>query len=451
MNIKPNAIFSRGRGGNLSSSGGKKALRASSLSTEKNLKIGVNNVFSYFPLETTRTSYHRSIKGFFIDEYVKGEVIAECLTPEKVLKENSTLLTEYEKKEILNYPEVYYISNSTKKHNGKFCDEKGYYRAFVGDQISYRYEISHLLGDGSFGIVVSCFDHKTQNPVAIKILRKGKNFEEIGEHEVKALDSIERDGFNDTIIDKLDQFRFRGHFCIVFELLSIDLFSYLKKNQFQGMNVNVLRRIAVQMLIGLKHIHKSGLIHCDLKPENILFKAMNKSSIKIIDFGSACEQSNKLFTYIQSRYYRAPEVMLDMDYNEKIDIWSLGCILFEMYTGTPLFVGRDEYEQLCRIVEVMGEFPSKMVRMSARRNELFDNEGKLVCVDEYMAEGGSKRLSSIIKSCDRGFIDFLSECLKLDPKQRIDAEQALSHPWIKGDKMKNSRSLRIYNKSSPIY
>ncbi|OMJ69629.1 hypothetical protein SteCoe_32583 [Stentor coeruleus] len=444
MSIKQSSKFFSDPSRNFASSAGKKAFRTRSFSAVRVSKNGLNSVNGLYSLETERKHYQKWFQGFLIDENSNGEGIGECLTPEKVLKENPFLLTDYEKKEILDYSEIYYIGHSTKKHNGKFCDEKGYYRAFIGDHISYRYEISHLLGDGSFGIVASCFDHKTQTPVAIKILRKGKSFEEIGELEVKALDSIQHNGPNDAIIEKFDEFLFRGHYCIVFELLSTDLFSYLKRHNFQGMNINVLKRIAIQLLIGLKHIHKSRLIHCDLKPENILFKAKNKSSIKIIDFGSSCEQSNKLFTYIQSRYYRAPEVILEIDYSEKIDIWSLGCILFEMYTGIPLFASIDEHEQLCKISDIISEIPHKMVKNSHRHDDFFDNKGRILRKNEDNFDT-NKKLSNMLKSSDPGFVDFLSKCLNIDPKCRVDAEQALLHPWIKGKKLKNSRSLRVFN------
>lgn len=444
MNIKQSSNLFSERSEVLTGSTGKKAFRTRSFSDARVLKNGLNSVNSFFSLETDRKCYQKWFQGYFIDENSKGDGIGECLTPEKALKENTFLLTDYEKKEILDYSEIYYIGHSTKKHNGKFCDEKGYYRAFIGDHISFRYEINHLLGDGSFGIVANCFDHKTQTPVAIKILRKGKNFEEIGELESKALDSIQCLSPNDAIIEKLTEFRFRGHYCIVFELLSTDLFSYLKRHNFQGMNINVLKRIAIQMLIGLKHIHKVGLIHCDLKPENVLFKVKNKSSIKIIDFGSSCKQSNKLFTYIQSRYYRAPEIILGIDYNEKIDIWSLGCILFEMYTGIPLFISIGEYEQLWKIIDIIGEIPEKMIRASNRKDDFFDDKLRNIRKNEDNFDT-NKKLSTMLKSSDRNFVDFLSKCLNIDPKCRIDAEQALLHPWIKGKKLRNSMSLRVFN------
>ena len=87
---------------------------------------------------------------------------------------------------------------------------------------------------------------------------------------------------------------------------------------------------------------KRNIIHCDIKPENIVFKEMGKSGVKLIDFGSACFADNKEFTYIQSRYYRSPEIVLMKPYDHKIDVWSLGCLIYEIFTGTPLFPSRTE-------------------------------------------------------------------------------------------------------------
>ena len=96
------------------------------------------------------------------------------------------------------------------------------------------------------------------------------------------------------------------------------------------------------------------IIHCDLKPENILLKQHNKSGIKVIDFGSSCFQDERIYTYIQSRFYRAPEIILGISYTTAIDMWSFGCILAELCTGYPLFPGENEAEQLAYIMEIKG-------------------------------------------------------------------------------------------------
>ena len=104
-----------------------------------------------------------------------------------------------------------------------------------------------------------------------------------------------------------------------------------------------------------------GVIHCDLKPENILLKNSKKSAIKVIDFGTGCFENSTYYTYIQSRYYRAPEIILGIPYTTAIDMWSYGCILVELYNGYPIFAGEDEIEQLAIIMEYKGVPPVKMI------------------------------------------------------------------------------------------
>ena len=113
----------------------------------------------------------------------------------------------------------------------------------------------------------------------------------------------------------------------------------LKDNGYYGISLDLIRRMALQILNALYFLHQNKIIHADLKPENILLKERNKSGIKVIDFGSSCFEGNTIYTYIQSRYYRAPEVILGMPYDTKIDIWSFGCIIAELHLGYPLFSG----------------------------------------------------------------------------------------------------------------
>ena len=117
-------------------------------------------------------------------------------------------------------------------------------------------------------------------------------------------------------------------------------------------------------------MQNQSVIHCDMKPENILLKQENKSGIKVIDYGSSCFMGQRIYTYIQSRFYRAPEIILGIPYTTAIDMWSFGAIVAELYTGFPLFPGESEMEQLAYIMELYGVPPETVLRL-ATRSEIF--------------------------------------------------------------------------------
>ena len=184
------------------------------------------------------------------------------------------------------------------------------------DHIAYRYELVSFLGKGSFGVAVKCLDHKTGDYVAIKIIKNKKKYYYQAGVELKILQYLKENDPDDTmnIIHMKDYVIFRNHLCISFELMSINLYEFLKLNDFEGLSLSLIRRFAIQLLYALKYLRENEVIHCDLKPENILLKDPSKSGIKIIDFGSSCFTDERVYTYIQSRFYRAPEIILGIPY-----------------------------------------------------------------------------------------------------------------------------------------
>ena len=144
------------------------------------------------------------------------------------------------------------------------------------------------------------------------------------------------------------------HQCIVFEPLTMTLYQLLVDTKFRGLKLDVVRMFAEQLLQALAYLARPDvdIIHCDLKPENVMLENPMRNGIKLIDFGSACKSSEKSYTYIQSRFYRSPEVILGLPYSASIDMWSLGCMLVELYTGKPLFSGSDEVQMVNKFVAV---------------------------------------------------------------------------------------------------
>ena len=137
------------------------------------------------------------------------------------------------------------------------------------------------------------------------------------------------------------------------------------------------------------------MIHCDLKPENILLRHPRRSGIKVIDFGSSCYADKRMYKYIQSRFYRSPEVVLGLKYDVAIDVWSLGCVLVEMHTGEPLFNGSDEADQLRKIMEILGPIPNDMLESSPKIAKLEKQNPKLAQYLKQQRSGTFKALRSL--------------------------------------------------------
>ncbi|RKP40011.1 kinase-like domain-containing protein, partial [Dimargaris cristalligena] len=366
------------------------------------------------------------------------------LTPQAVLSSYARCLTNHERAEIMEYPQVYFYGANARKriapkgqptYNSGFDDDRGDYIVITHDHLMYRYEILETLGKGSFGQVLRVLDHKTGQQAAVKIIRNKKRFHCQAQIEIKLLEMLRRWDADNThhVIHIVDQFNFRNHLCIVTELLSINLYEFIKGNNFQGFPIPLIRQFAMQLLQSLLLLYRHKVIHCDLKPENILLQNPNQSMIKVIDFGSSCFENERIYTYIQSRFYRSPEVILGMTYSMGIDMWSFGCILAELLTGYPLFPGENEQDQLSCIMEVLGIPPGYLVEQASRRSEFFDSTGQprpYVNSKGKKRRPGTKQLALVLKTNDKAFLDFLFRCLDWDPKRRMNPEEAMCHEWI---------------------
>lgn len=350
--------------------------------------------------------------------------------PSKILKSYYRELTQHERSEIMNHKSIYFIGNKgVEKFNGRFCSKKGIYRGLTGDHLKYRYEIIKELGRGSFGIVFECWDHKKSEEVAIKIIKCKAKYRKAGEFESFLLDRIQEEdpSDNNCFVKKHKTFEFRQHMCIVFELLYCTLYNFLKEKDFTGIDTMLVKRITLQLLQGLKQLHSIHYLHCDLKPDNIMLKYKNKSKIKIIDVGSAVYSFYKdVPRYVQTRYYRAPEVILGINYDYKIDYWSLGCVVVELLLGMTLFYAENEEELLYKIVSLIGEPPPHLLRR-ARKGDLYFIGNQLKYPERVIRRSIQELLVSVNHNC----VDFIVECLTWDPAERMNSEKGLNHPWIR--------------------
>lgn len=220
---------------------------------------------------------------------------------------------------------------------------------------------------------------------------------------------------------------------MTFERLGFNLYELLKNNHFEGLSLSLIRKFAIQLLTALKFVKEQNIVHCDLKPENILLKSNDKAFIKVIDFGSSCFLKERIYTYIQSRFYRAPEIILGIDYTMAIDMWSFGCIMYELYTGQPLFPGESEHEQLIIIMEVFGIPPRHVLSQGRKFDMFFSPEGEPHIVANklgVMKYPGTKNLEQLLHSPNDQFYDLVRRCFDWDPETRITPSQGLEHPWI---------------------
>lgn len=430
--------------------------------------------------------------------HMVGNMFPHEITAEEVLSSHKSDLTPFEQLEIKQFTKIYYWGQqANKQYNGAinhgYDDSRGDYIGAINDHIMYRYELVSKLGSGSFGKVYKALDHKDQQFVALKIIKNRKRFQRQGLVEVKILELLrDNDPNGDQCCVKVfSSFYFRSHLCIVFELLSINLYELLTKKDLKGLSLSLVRKFSLQLLIAFAYARKLRIIHADVKPENILLRAPDKSSIKVIDWGSGAMVSETIYSYIQSRFYRAPEVILGLPYGQEIDIWSLGCVLCELYTGLPIFPGEDERDQLGKICELLGMPPNDMIFKSPRKNDFFINIGtgvtaagvsvgsnaifsgnlqQLSSVNEYLQATGrgpggsgvpgirlrtthkvnSKTLSSILNAPD-DFVSFVSLFLQWDPQRRCTPEVAMSHPWIQeGIRQINERNARSNSSTTRV-
>eukprot|EP00039_Didymoeca_costata_P018895 m.335440 g.335440 ORF g.335440 m.335440 type:complete len:483 (-) comp17593_c0_seq1:1306-2754(-) len=380
------------------------------------------------------------------------------MTSGEALATYRRVLTNYEQSEIRDYSSVYFVGPTARKINaaeGKgpnfgFDDDKGRYRCVKNDHIGYRYEVLKGLGKGSFGDVVKVMDHKTKSFLACKIIRNERRFHKQAQCEIKILDLLRRQDRKGThnVIHMKDYFLFRGHLCITFQMMHCDLYSALKKDGFRGFQLPAVRSFGSSLITCLRVLKRSKIIHCDLKPENILMKTPDTTEIKVIDFGSSCFENEKVHSYIQSRFYRSPEVILGLGYGIPIDMWSLGCILAELYTGQPIFPGRDEKEQLLFQMEVLGVPPLTVIKTGKRSSIFFNDQGEPL--QETDRKGRVRKpLSRPLKTavpCDNeAFHDFLSKCFTWDPQERMKPREAAHHPFITGRPMEelNASTKRL--------
>ncbi|CAJ0566969.1 unnamed protein product, partial [Mesorhabditis spiculigera] len=364
-------------------------------------------------------------------------------------------------------------------NNDGYDDVNFDYIVKEGEFFNNRYLIMGPIGKGSFGQVTKAYDKVEKEYVAIKIIKNKKTFFDQAQIEIRLLEMMNRHDSEGkyNIVQLKSHFVHRNHLCLVFELLSYNLYDLLLNTNFRGVSLNLTRKFGQQLAKTLLFLSTPDLsiIHCDLKPENVLLCNPKRSAIKIIDFGSSCQTGHRIYQYIQSRFYRSPEILLGIAYDTKIDMWSLGCILVEMHTGEPLFAGSSELDQMMKIVEVLGMPPKEMLDQGPKTKKYFDKteDGVYYCkrargsYTKPYEPPGHRKLHDILGVTSGGphsrrageaghsvedyckFKDLIKRMLTYDPKLRISPHFAMRHPFLKKTKEEQGSSMAAPQQQQP--
>ncbi|KAJ3640771.1 hypothetical protein Zmor_027314 [Zophobas morio] len=332
-------------------------------------------------------------------------------------------------------------------------DEEGHLIYRSGDILQDRYKILGTLGEGTFGKVVKVKDIEMDHSMALKIIKNVEKYREAAKLEINVLEKL-ADRDPDCIhlcVKMLDWFDYHGHMCIAFEMLGLSVFDFLKDNNYQPYPLDQVRHIGYQLCYSVKFLHDNKLTHTDLKPENILFvdsdyelvynskkrrdvKRVKRTDVRLIDFGSATFDHEHHSTIVSTRHYRAPEVILELGWAQPCDVWSIGCILFELYLGITLFQTHDNREHLAMMQRILGEIP---IRMARKTKTKYFYRGKLEW-DEKSSAGRYvrdnckplMRYKQSDESDHNQLFDLIYKMLEYEPSQRITLKEAMLHSFF---------------------
>lgn len=373
--------------------------------------------------------------------------------------------------------EVKEVKPAAKKASGK--DEIVHFEWRSGMIMNLKYELTKALGDGTFGRVVAAYDRRDNRQVAIKIIRDVKRYMENAKIEADILKDVRKadpEGTSRCLIMHETFTHERKYYCLVSEPLGVSLYDFMKKNAFRGFWMQDIQSFAEQCMQAMDFLHTSlRLAHTDLKPENILLQSQEppnpahffreaewqgrrpnskvpppyvrpaNSLIKIIDFGNATYESQHHSSIINTRQYRGPEVVLEMPWTQLSDIWSLGCIFLELYTGELLFGTHDNCEHLALMEKVLSD-PLPICILDKTPSQVKE---KYLCQDprthswslDWPAKAPSpaseqhvqnaRSLSNILKEPrHKTFLACASFMLTAEQSQRPSAAQVLQQPFF---------------------
>merc|ERR1711934_1171221 len=319
-------------------------------------------------------------------------------------------------------------------------NEEGHLKMREGLVLNGRYSIIRKLGEGTFGRVFEWADMDDQDKKkAVKVVRSVERYKHDAMVEASVLDELAQlDPKNECQCVRLqDRGEAYGHYLLSFEALGPSLAEELELRNYNPFSMRRIRTFGRDMLIAISFMHRNDLIHTDLKLPNVLLEMDTRdcTRVKVIDFGGTRRTSTgrRHKSLVQTRQYRAPEVLLEYGWSFPADLWSIGCMLLELYTSDLLFPVHHTDEHLCLVQHICGKIPFKMVPKEG--SPYFLENGLLKDPNAFPPTKARhvrhrQTLKDIVRPRDAEFYDVVKQMLRVDPEDRITAKEALAHPFF---------------------
>uniref|UniRef100_A0A8C7YUP4 Protein kinase domain-containing protein n=1 Tax=Oryzias sinensis TaxID=183150 RepID=A0A8C7YUP4_9TELE len=291
------------------------------------------------------------------------------------------------------------------------------------------YKVEKFLGEGSFGKVAKCKKLGTDQVVAIKIIWGS------GQMEINALEELSQINADDhNLVKFVESFKYKKYTCIAFEVLDQSLLDFMEKRDFHPLTVEEIRTIAWQLVVALKGLKSVNLVHCDIKLDNIMLvdHVSEPFRVKLIDFGLA-EKIGHMRTgaTMQNICYRAPEVILGLPLDQSVDLWTVGYILFVLYTGSFIHGWDADYNILRAMVKMQGRLVEDNIPFWSCHQLIHS------CLDKTK-----------LKEVEQ-FVDLLKRMLMVDPSKRISPSEALQHPFFTMGRVQPTAGTQTTNPEEP--